>query len=102
MRCPQCRIENIAGRRFCAGCGAPLAQPCPACQFVNDADAQFCGGCGHPLAQRRDRAGSLAHSQPPSFLAAKILQSRHTLEGERKQVATPRRRARSAIPSSSA
>jgi predicted ATPase/class 3 adenylate cyclase len=86
MRCPQCRIENAGGRRFCAGCGAPLAQPCPACRFVNEADAQFCGGCGRPLGSHSGHGAGLAHSQPPPFLAAKILQSRQALEGERKQV----------------
>ena len=29
MQCPQCQCENRAGRRFCAECGAPLAETVP-------------------------------------------------------------------------
>jgi class 3 adenylate cyclase/predicted ATPase len=38
--------ENVATRRFCAGCGSPLPSPCPACGFENEPTAKFCGGCG--------------------------------------------------------
>ncbi len=41
--------ENREGRRFCAECGAPLAQPCPTCEFINELGEKFCGGCGIPL-----------------------------------------------------
>ncbi len=49
MRCFQCQHENREGRRFCAECGALLAQPCPTCKFINEPDEKFCGGCGIPL-----------------------------------------------------
>jgi class 3 adenylate cyclase len=90
MLCPQCRVENSVGRRFCAGCGASLAPRCPACGFANEPGAKFCGGCGEAVAPPAGRsarlAASPAHFQPPPYLTAKILRSRHALEGERKQV----------------
>ncbi len=49
MRCPGCQAENREGRRFCAGCGAPLARACPECGFANEPDEKFCGGCGAAL-----------------------------------------------------
>jgi Double zinc ribbon len=66
MRCPACRSDNRAGRRFCAGCGAALESPCPACGFANHRGERFCGGCGaglgatrHGLERRRDQARGL-------------------------------------------
>src|SRR5262252_1077081 len=49
MRCPSCKAENAATRRFCAQCGAPLPAPCPSCGFENEPAARFCGGCGKPI-----------------------------------------------------
>jgi class 3 adenylate cyclase/tetratricopeptide (TPR) repeat protein len=86
MLCPQCRAENTDGRRFCAACGASFLQVCPVCKFANEVDAKFCGGCGRPVALPPGPAVGLPQAQPPAFLAAKILQSRDALEGERKQV----------------
>jgi predicted ATPase/class 3 adenylate cyclase len=86
MLCPQCRAENTEGRRFCAACGASFVRFCSACRFANELDAKFCGGCGRPVGVAPARAAALPQAQPPAFLAAKILQGRATLEGERKQV----------------
>ncbi len=49
MRCQACGTDNTTDRRFCAGCGAPLAVNCAGCGFQNQPDARFCGGCGQPL-----------------------------------------------------
>ncbi len=49
MRCPSCQAENREGRRFCAGCGAPLALACPDCGFANEPAEKFCGGGGAAL-----------------------------------------------------
>ncbi len=89
MLCPQCRAENAPGRRFCAACGGSLAQRCAACGFENEPTANFCGGCGQFLATSgggAERGAGWMPSAPPSYLATKILQARHVLEGERKQV----------------
>jgi class 3 adenylate cyclase/tetratricopeptide (TPR) repeat protein len=51
MRCPSCMAENVATRRFCSQCGAPLPSPCPGCGFENEASAKFCGGCGKPIGE---------------------------------------------------
>jgi class 3 adenylate cyclase len=99
MQCPGCHTENREGRRFCTKCGAPLAAACAACGFANDATDQFCGGCGAPL---RPTASPVRASPPPAspppgkfdspdsytprHLAEKILTSKASLEGERKQV----------------
>ena len=50
VRCSDCGFGNPEGARFCAGCGARLAQSCPACGFAVEADHQYCAACGHRLA----------------------------------------------------
>jgi hypothetical protein len=48
--CRTCQRANLAGRRFCSGCGQPLWQACPQCQAECGADERFCGGCGADVA----------------------------------------------------
>ena len=50
MVCPACGTENSAGRKFCGGCGAPLALSCAACGAANEPGMRFCGECGSALA----------------------------------------------------
>ena len=47
--CAQCGFENAAGRKFCGGCGAPLAATCGSCGAANDPGMRFCGECGTAL-----------------------------------------------------
>ena len=49
MRCSRCHAENLAGMKFCGGCGAPLLFACPSCGAANPPDNRFCGGCGAPF-----------------------------------------------------
>ena len=49
MRCERCGVDNRAGRRFCADCGAILPRVCPNCSFINQPEDRFCGGCGNAL-----------------------------------------------------
>ncbi len=49
ITCPACGTENGAGRKFCGGCGQPLALTCAACGAANEPDMRFCGQCGSPL-----------------------------------------------------
>ncbi|MET0531702.1 MAG: zinc ribbon domain-containing protein [Microvirga sp.] len=56
MNCERCGVENRAGRRFCAACGAALPHPCASCGFVNQLDDKFCGGCG--IALRAEHAAA--------------------------------------------
>ncbi len=56
MRCPSCSTENVAGRKFCAECGARLSTGCPSCGAANDPGAKFCGECGTALGEPGERA----------------------------------------------
>jgi hypothetical protein len=55
VRCSDCGFGNPEGARFCAGCGARLAQSCPACGFAVEADHQYCAACGHRLVSAQAR-----------------------------------------------
>ena len=50
MICPNCGVENKAGRKFCAQCATPLALACPTCGASYDPGDAFCGECATPLA----------------------------------------------------
>ena len=61
---------------------------CPACGFANEATERFCGGCGAsltPPVAPEPRFGP-PQAYTPKHLAARILDSRAALEGERKLV----------------
>ena len=49
--CASCGRENREGRKFCVGCGLPLAVEltCPSCGAPYEADESFCGDCGSTL-----------------------------------------------------
>ncbi|MEE9209437.1 MAG: adenylate/guanylate cyclase domain-containing protein, partial [Kiloniellales bacterium] len=66
MRCSGCQAENREGRRFCAGCGAPLARACPDCGFANEPDERFCGGCGAALVSGAAQAATAEAPQAPA------------------------------------
>jgi class 3 adenylate cyclase/tetratricopeptide (TPR) repeat protein len=76
MYCSKCGADNRDGRRFCGGCGTPLAVACPSCGFINLAEERYCGGCGMLLAQ----VGGVADAGAPPF------ERTTTSEGERRQV----------------
>ena len=88
MICPRCHAENRADRRFCGECGLSFVSRCLACGFANEATERFCGGCGAsltPSAPPEPRFGP-PQTYTPKHLAARILDSRAALEGERKLV----------------
>ena len=89
MECPRCRHSSPAGAKFCAECGAPLAQDCARCATRLPAQAKFCPECAHPVGAAAPpveaRFVSPADYTPP-HIAEKILGSRGALEGERKHV----------------
>ena len=90
MQCPGCQHDNPPDMRFCGQCGSPLATTCAACGAASSPDNRFCGQCGAPLSQAPQPATQHRTTSPDSYtpkhLAQKILISRGTLEGERKQV----------------
>jgi class 3 adenylate cyclase/tetratricopeptide (TPR) repeat protein len=87
MNCPRCQHDNPAGVKFCGECGARLASVCACCSAANPPGNKFCGECGASLGQA---PAATKFSSPevytPKHLAEKILTSKSSLEGERKQV----------------
>ncbi len=77
MHCNGCGRENREGRKFCGGCGAPLAAPCDACGAANEPDESFCGNCGV----------ALARVQQPAFLARGRRRDSFLLRKEGQEVA---------------
>jgi class 3 adenylate cyclase/tetratricopeptide (TPR) repeat protein len=89
MQCPHCHAENREGRRFCGECGQAFASTCPFCGFLNEGSEKFCGGCGKSLTSSTAITAPKFNSPQvytPKHLAEKILTSKSSLEGERKQV----------------
>ena len=100
MICPACQFENPPGMKFCGGCGAKLRLVCPRCGVEPPPEFKFCGDCGAPLAapsrpepRVEANAGKAAptpsrsvQSYTPDYLVRKILRSKNSIEGERKQV----------------
>jgi Double zinc ribbon len=86
MFCPSCKHENRAGRKFCVDCGAGLELSCPSCVSKAEPGELFCGECGTALGKPAESVVSPdPRSYTPKHLAEKILTTRSTLEGERKQ-----------------
>ena len=89
MKCPKCQGDNRDGVKFCEECGAPMEIKCPSCGALVPLGKKFCGECGNAL-EKPIVAPPIEYSQPqsytPKFLAAKILTTRCSIEGERKLV----------------
>ena len=89
MSCPQCQSELPEGAKFCKECGRKVEAACPECGKGVPPDSKFCLECGCDL---RKPAGlpAVDYRQPktytPKHLADKILNTRRSLEGERKLV----------------
>src|SRR5882724_6400754 len=81
-----CGHLNPPGAKFCPECAAPLARRCAACGTEPPPTAKFCPECAAPLAAKPQAAAPDPRTYTPKHLAEKILTSRKTLEGERKQV----------------
>jgi class 3 adenylate cyclase/tetratricopeptide (TPR) repeat protein len=71
MSCATCGTENPVGRKFCGGCGCPLARPCGTCGALNEPRFGFCGECGSridapvaPEASAAARGGGDAMTAP--------------------------------------
>ena len=92
MICPQCQSDIPSNAAFCDACGTRLETACPNCGEANRRTARFCRNCGQSINQAAPSLSTTVPSAPspdtyvPKHLAEKILASRHTLEGERKQV----------------
>jgi len=90
MKCSRCQHENELGAIFCEECAAPLARACSNCGRQLSATAKFCPACAHPTGIPATAPAAPPFSSPesytPRYLAERILTSKATLEGERKQV----------------
>src|SRR5678815_4677806 len=92
MICPQCQRENLLDSIFCDRCGLRLEPVCSHCGEPNRRGATFCRICGQTISQTATVAPTRVPGVPspdsyvPRHLAEKILASRQSLEGERKQV----------------
>jgi hypothetical protein len=81
MKCPACRTDNRAERRFCSACGKVLPVPCPRCAFVNEPDEAFCGGCGEQLPGPGGQEGKPARETAAPY---EIAPGRHGYDGDRR------------------
>ena len=87
MKCPKCQFENLKEAKFCNACGCKLELACPNCNKPNPPGSRFCNKCGHNLqVPQKPPDYSEPQSYTPKFLADKILNSRSSIEGERKLV----------------
>src|SRR5262245_40510045 len=93
MTCNRCGYQNGAEARFCQECGAPLARRCSKCGGALEPTAKFCPNCAHPTgvapavpATPAPERFSSPSVYTPRHLAERILHSKKSLEGERKQV----------------
>ena len=86
MHCPRCLHENPPAMKFCGECAAPLVATCPSCGAANPPENKFCGQCATPITTPAQPSFRSPASYTPQHLAEKILTSKASLEGERKQV----------------
>ena len=92
MLCPQCQRENLGDSIFCEHCGMRLEAVCSHCGAPTRRGASFCRMCGQTINQTATVAPARVPGVPspdsyvPRHLAEKILASRQSLEGERKEV----------------
>jgi Adenylate and Guanylate cyclase catalytic domain/Double zinc ribbon len=91
MKCHRCQADNREGARFCRQCGVTFETVCSGCGARLEGDSRFCDNCGTPLASTLASSPAAARfGSPevytPQHLAEKILISRSSLEGERKQI----------------
>ncbi|MGH6630079.1 MAG: zinc-ribbon domain-containing protein, partial [Burkholderiales bacterium] len=86
MKCPRCQTENDDRLNFCEDCGAPLARACPNCGAQIRPGKKFCGECGTVLGGAPAPKPVAPEQYTPKHLAERILSSKASLEGERKQV----------------
>src|SRR5215813_11902812 len=86
MLCRQCQRENLLDSIFCEHCGARLEAVCSHCGAPTRRRASFCRMCGQTINQTAVPGGPFPDSYVPRHLAEKILGSRPSLGGERKQV----------------
>src|SRR5215813_11059047 len=88
MKCPKCQHFNDVAAKFCVECSSPLVRACVSCGHPLPQTAKFCPECAHPTGLGTTTLSPFGSPEAytPKHLAAKILNSKTALEGERKQV----------------
>jgi class 3 adenylate cyclase/predicted ATPase len=86
IACGACRHSNPAGSKFCLECGLRLGGRCASCQAVLPAAAKFCNECGAKVVSAAPTPNLAPATYTPAHLVERILTSKASLEGERKQV----------------
>jgi len=95
MKCPQCKLNNREGAKFCKECGVKLEHACPKCGCTYEPDSKYCDECGHKISQLTDKSPpDLSFEEKiekiqkylPKGITEKILSHRDKIEGERKYV----------------
>ena len=86
MKCPRCAHENPPQAKFCLECANQLALRCANCGTHLPAEAKFCFECAKPVSSPGPSRFDSPESYTPKHLAARIINSKAALEGERKQV----------------
>src|SRR2546426_11532125 len=85
MQCPDCHRAPPSGALVCPHCGAQLVVYCAECGGANARDHRFCHACGRKLIANEAEPDA-QRPYTPKHLAATVLTSPSTLEGERKHV----------------
>ncbi len=87
MKCPKCQTENPEAAKFCLECGVKLELTCSQCGHSLPPSAKFCDQCGNKVGKSHQPfAVGISTPSLPRHLAERILNSKASLEGERKQV----------------
>jgi class 3 adenylate cyclase/tetratricopeptide (TPR) repeat protein len=87
MICSRCQTENPPQAKFCLECATPLALRCTNCGTQLPGGAKFCFECATPVgAPGSAPKFSSPENYTPKHLAERIINSKTSLEGERKQV----------------
>lgn len=90
IKCNNCQNDNPEEAKFCVECGTNLELLCQSCGRENPPTHKFCYECGHNLSEGAKPTKTPDLDKPESYiprnLVDKILESRSSIEGERKLV----------------
>jgi uncharacterized membrane protein YvbJ len=88
VRCSKCQHDNPKGAMFCVECGRKLEIKCQNCGKENLPTHKFCSECGNNFSESVKPSKALELDNPqryiPKHLADKILETKSSIEGERK------------------
>ena len=66
ISCGVCGHDNVAGSRFCGGCGARIDNDCTNCGQENEVGGSFCNSCGEWLNRDAKEASPGSASSGPT------------------------------------